>query len=46
LTDMHFGALRLLVQTDLRSWEWHYEWLSRVSGFADEDAEKRKKKKK
>ncbi|KAJ7116315.1 ribonuclease H-like domain-containing protein [Mycena epipterygia] len=23
------GALRLLIQTDLRSWEWHYEWLSR-----------------
>ncbi|KAJ7219998.1 ribonuclease H-like protein [Mycena pura] len=27
------AALRLLVQEDLRSWEWHYEWLAKQAGL-------------
>ncbi|KAJ6570270.1 ribonuclease H-like domain-containing protein [Mycena vulgaris] len=28
--NVDLGALRLLIQTDLKSWEWHYEWLSHI----------------
>jgi hypothetical protein len=27
------GALRLLIQTDLKSWERHYEWVVRVGAL-------------
>ncbi|KAJ7677348.1 ribonuclease H-like domain-containing protein [Mycena rosella] len=29
--DADLGALRLLIQTDLKSWERHYEWLASVA---------------
>ncbi|KAJ7086031.1 ribonuclease H-like protein [Mycena belliarum] len=31
--DVDLGALRLLIQTDLKSWEWHYEWLARAAAL-------------
>lgn len=34
------GALRLLIQTDIKSWEWHYEWLSQV-GYLEPEKKKK-----
>ncbi|KAJ7454855.1 ribonuclease H-like protein [Mycena latifolia] len=31
IESVDLAALRLLVQTDLQSWNWHYEWLAKVA---------------